>query len=78
MKDNVKSTVVAHGTWLKYFQDLWSQTAQSLKVTFSLNSRTESITVGEFVTVFRRLKSNKAPGEDLIQLEFLNMQVRSS
>jgi hypothetical protein len=59
MKDNVKINVILHETWLKYFQGLWSQITQPLKVTYSLNNMMESITMGELMTVLKSLKSSK-------------------
>jgi hypothetical protein len=69
MKNNVTINVIPHETWLKYFQGLWSQTTQPLKMTPSLNSMMESIIMDELMVVLRNLKSNKGPGEDLINLE---------
>jgi hypothetical protein len=68
MKDNVKINVTSHETWLKYFQGLWSQITEPLKLTSSLNNTTESICMDELMAVLKNLKSNKAPGEDLIHL----------
>jgi hypothetical protein len=38
-------------------------------MTPSLNNMTESITMDELMVALKNLKSNKAPGEDLINLE---------
>jgi hypothetical protein len=38
-------------------------------MTPSLNNMTESITMDELMAVLKNLKSNKAPGEDVINLE---------
>jgi hypothetical protein len=55
-------------SWLDYFQDLWSEQSKTLRKKGSSNDYTEPIVEEELDNVLKKLKNNKAPGEDGLNL----------
>jgi hypothetical protein len=56
-----------------YFRDLWSQTTEPFQFTASEKYVTKPTTMNELRSVFNNLKSNKGPGQDLINLELCDI-----
>jgi hypothetical protein len=70
VKENVKLNSIPHGTWLNYFQNLWSQVDEPFDLLQSLYHNTEALTLNEVTTVLTRLR-NKTLGDNSINLEML-------
>jgi hypothetical protein len=56
-------------SWLNYFQDLWSEQSETLRNKGSSNDYKEPIVEEELDNVLKKLKNNKAPGEDGLNLD---------
>jgi hypothetical protein len=54
---------------LDYFQDLWSEQSETLRKKGSSNDYTEPTVEEELDNVLKKLKNNKAPGEDGLNLD---------
>jgi hypothetical protein len=67
--EHVKLNPIKLESWLDYFQDLLSEQLETLRKTGSSNGYTEPIVEEELDNVLRKLKNNKAPGEDGLNLD---------
>jgi hypothetical protein len=67
--------VIPQNSWLIYFQDLSSQTTEPFEVTALGNCVIQPFTMNERRSVLNNLKSNKAPGKDLTNLELQQFPV---
>jgi hypothetical protein len=56
-------------SWLDYFHDLWSEQSETIRKKGSSNGYTEPTVEEELDNVLRKLKPNKAPGEDGLNLD---------
>jgi hypothetical protein len=54
---------------VRLFQDLWSEQSETLRKKESSNDYTEPIVEEELDNVLTKLKNNKAPGEDRLNLD---------
>jgi hypothetical protein len=67
--EHVKLNPIKLESWLEYFQDLRSEQSETLRKTGSSNDYTEPIVEEELDNVLKKLKNNKAPGEDGLNLD---------
>jgi hypothetical protein len=67
--EHVKLNPIKLESWLDYFQDLWSKQSEKLRKKASSNDYTEPIVEEELDNVLKKLKNNKAPGEDGLNLD---------
>jgi hypothetical protein len=66
---HIKLNPIKLVSWLDYFQDLWSEQSETLRKKGSSNDYTEPTVEEELDNVLKKLKHNKAPGEEGLNLD---------
>jgi hypothetical protein len=74
MKESKKVETVSKKQWIRYFQYLWTPKREKSQPLSLQQQHTEEFTLDELHCVLTESKSNKAPGECNIILNYLNIQ----